>query len=68
MYTNNEKYYGSVVLYRTYTATFPSDKRIINNGQREKYQVDDHHPAIISREMFDAVQESSEIRKYKKKE
>nr|WP_286331843.1 recombinase family protein [Duncaniella freteri] len=63
----NDKYYGSVILYKTYTAEFPSDKRITNNGQRKKYQVDDHHPAIVSKELFDAVQKSIESRRYNKK-
>ena len=37
-------------------------KRISNNGEHKKYIQEDHHLAIISREMFRAVQEIHEIR------
>lgn len=31
-------------------------KRIVNNGQKDKYMLRDGHPAIVSRELFDRVQ------------
>lgn len=37
-------------------------KRIPNNGEHQKYIQEDHHPAIISRETFRAVQEMRESR------
>lgn len=49
---SNEKYVGQVLLQKT----------IVQNGQRIKNNTDvryllaDHHPAIISKELFDAVQ------------
>ena len=58
----NEKYVGDVILYKTFSPNFPEKKRIQNNGEHKKYLQEDHHPAIISREMFRAVQEMRESR------
>ena len=59
---NNEKYVGDVILYKTFSPDFPEKKRIPNNGEHKKYIQEDHHRAIISREMFRAVQEMRESR------
>ena len=58
----NEKYIGDVILYKTFSPNFPEKKRIPNNGEHQKYIQEDHHPSIISREMFRAVQEMRESR------
>ena len=58
----NEKYVGDVILYKTFSPDFPEKKRIQNNGEHKKYIQEDHHPSIISREMFRAVQEMRESR------
>ena len=58
----NEKYVGDVILYKTFSPNFSEKKRIPNNGEHQKYIQEDHHPAIISREMFRAVQEMRESR------
>ena len=63
----NRKCYGysnaeDVILYKTFSSNFPEKKRIQNNGEHKKYIQKDHHPAIISREMFQAVQEIRESR------
>lgn len=62
----NEKYSGSVCFYKTYNAEYPSVGQIANRGQHGKIQVDNHHPAVIQRELFDAVQALMENRKRKK--
>ena len=62
----NEKYTGSVVLYKTYMAEYPAKKQIENHGQHELVRVDEHHPAIISQELFDEVQTAIASRKRKK--
>jgi len=62
----NEKYTGSVILYKTYTAEYPAKKQIENLGQHELVRVDEHHPAIITQEMFDEVQSAIARRKRKK--
>ena len=58
----NEKYVGDVILYKTFSPNFPEKKRIQNNGEHKKYIQEDHHPAIISREMFRAAQEMRDRR------
>ena len=53
---SNEKYTGNSVWQKTYTtATFPT-KQKRNNGERKQYYVENSHPAIISKDIFDAVQ------------
>ena len=52
----NEKYKGDAVLQKTYKASFLSDKRITNEGQAKQWYVENSHPAIIDREIFDKVQ------------
>ena len=58
----NEKYVGDVIFYKTFSPDFPEKKRIPNSGEHKKYLQEDHHPAIISREQFQAVQEARESR------
>lgn len=52
----NIKYTGNAILQKTYTADYLTKKRVVNNGELPKYYVEDSHPAIISQELFDAVQ------------
>lgn len=52
----NEKYTGNATLQKTYTVDFLTKKRAVNNGEVPKYYVEDSHPAIISKDMFDYVQ------------
>ncbi len=65
-FLQNEKYTGSVVLYKTFTAEYPSAKQIVNQGQHETLRVDEHHPEIIPPELFDEVQAAIARRKRKK--
>ncbi len=46
---NNEKYYGDVILQKTYIADFFTGKQVPNRGRCESYLFKDHHPAIIQR-------------------
>lgn len=53
----NEKYIGDALLQKTFvTDTFPFDKTM-NRGQRQKFYVENTHPAIIDRETFEKTQE-----------
>lgn len=54
---SNEKYVGDVIVFKTYTTGFPNRKRVTNFGEKNKYLSAKSHPAIISREDFDAVQD-----------
>lgn len=53
----NEKYMGDTMLQKTFTEDFMTCKKSKNNGQRNRYYVKDSHPAIVSAEVFDKVQE-----------
>jgi site-specific DNA recombinase len=58
----NEKYIGNVLVGKTYGNDFPNNKRLMNNGERQKYVVSSNHPAIISEEQFEAVKLERENR------
>lgn len=54
---SNEKYYGDVVIFKSYNDGYPKKRRIQNNaGIREKLIAEHDHAAIISRETYNAVQ------------
>lgn len=53
----NEKYKGDSLLQKTYTEDFITGKKGKNDGQRERYYITNSHPAIITAETFDKVQE-----------
>jgi len=53
----NEKYKGDTMLQKTFTEDFMTGKKRKNSGQRNKYYVKDSHPAIVSAELFDKVQD-----------
>jgi len=53
----NEKYKGDTLLQKTYTEDFMTGKKSKNIGQRSRYYIKDSHPAIVSVEVFDKVQE-----------
>jgi len=58
----NEKYTGNAILQKTYSTDFLSKKRKVNNGEVPKYYVENSHPAIITKEQFELVQEEFEKR------
>ncbi|NMB98608.1 MAG: recombinase family protein, partial [Clostridiaceae bacterium] len=53
----NEKYKGDTMLQKTFTEDFISGKKVKNVGQRSRYYIRNSHPAIVSSEVFDKVQE-----------
>jgi len=53
----NEKYKGDILQGKTFTTDPITHKRMKNMGEENQYYVTDHHEAIVSREMFDKVQE-----------
>jgi site-specific DNA recombinase len=52
----NEKYKGDALLQKTYVADFLTKKQIVNHGEVPMYLVENDHPAIITREQYDAAQ------------
>ncbi|WP_323134887.1 recombinase family protein [Clostridium sp. LQ25] len=59
----NEKYKGDALLQNTYTVDFLTKKRVDNNGEVPKYYVEESHPAIIDKEMWEVVQLEIERRR-----
>lgn len=53
----NEKYCGDAILQKYYRPDFLTGKSKINNGEVKKYFVEGSHPGIISKEIFNMVQE-----------
>ena len=63
----NVKYKGDLVMGSTYTIDPLSKKRVKNQGEQDRYYVENHHEPIISRELFDEVQEIRKKRAEKHK-
>ncbi len=63
----NEKYKGDALLQKTYIADCISKKAKKNNGELPMYYVENSHPAIIERAVFDRVQEEVSRRNSKRK-
>ena len=53
----NEKFCGDCILQKTVTVDCISKTRKANQGEAPMYIVENNHPAIISREVFNRVQE-----------
>ena len=52
----NEKYMGDAILQGRYTTQTLPFKRKVNKGELPKYYVENANPAIVTREVFEAVQ------------
>lgn len=52
----NERYTGMMVLQKYYSTHIGQNNPHRNTGQLPKYLVEDSHPAIITRELFEAAQ------------
>jgi DNA invertase Pin-like site-specific DNA recombinase len=59
----NEKYKGSALLQKSFTVDFLSKKVKKNNGEIPQYYIEDSHPAIVSKEVYDLVQMELKKRK-----
>lgn len=58
----NEKYIGDAILQKTYKRDFLCERRVKNTGQAEQKYVENNHPAIIERNIWNAVQAEIERR------
>lgn len=64
---SNEKYKGDAIINKTYITDCISKKVKVNNGERQKYYVENNHPAIIDSGTFGRVQEELARRSGKRK-
>src|SRR5699024_3191117 len=55
----NEKYLGEVLLQKTYVKDLFSGRQVKNDGEKDQYLYQKHHPAIISRELFETVNKTA---------
>lgn len=58
----NEKYKGDALLQKKYTVDFLTKKQKVNEGEIPQYYVENSHPAIISSDVFDMVQQEMKRR------
>ncbi len=58
----NEKYYGDVLLQKTYTIDYLNHKRVENKGYVQQVKIEQNHEPIIPKEVFDRVQDEKERR------
>ncbi|MBK5242048.1 recombinase family protein [Clostridium sp.] len=58
----NEKYCGTLLQQKTVTIDYLSHKRVKNKGIDAQYRIEDNHEAIISKEVFERVQNEKERR------
>lgn len=58
----NEKYKGDIILQKYYTPDHLKKGTIRNNGKLDSYYIEDNHPAIISKEVWGAVQKEMKLR------
>ncbi|WP_409969649.1 recombinase family protein [Bengtsoniella intestinalis] len=63
----NEKYIGDALLQKTFTQDPISKKVIKNQGERPMYYVENHHTAIVPRDIYARVQEELARRNSKRK-
>ena len=52
----NEKYAGDVQVMKTYTEPYPKGKRQVNQGEYDRFILEESHPAIIPKDVFELVQ------------
>ena len=55
----NEKYVRDVLLQKTFVQDLFSGKQVKNIGESEKFLIQEHHPSIVSRELFMAANQVS---------
>ena len=63
----NERYVGDALLQKTYIKDVISRKVVKNNGELPQYYIQNNHPAIIDRDIWNKVQEEIARRTAKRK-
>ena len=57
----NEKYYGAALLQKTFCVDYRTKTMRKNQGELPMYYVENGHEAIVTKEIFDAVQEKISV-------
>ena len=58
----NEKYKGDVLLQKSYTVDYLTKKVARNKGEVTQYYIENNHEGIVSKEIFDMVQDEMQRR------
>ena len=61
----NEKYTGDTILQKSYIVDHLTHKQVKNNGEIPQYLLENSHPAIITRHIFEQAKKVSEMRNVK---
>ena len=59
----NEKYKGDLLMGKTFTTDPISKRRLLNMGESNQYYVENHHEAIVSKEVWERANEILNKRK-----
>jgi site-specific DNA recombinase len=59
---SNNNYTGNLVLQKTFRADHLSKRKVLNSGELDRYVVTNHNEPIITKELFDKVQETRKER------
>lgn len=59
---NNERYMGDALLQKRYTTETLPFKRMKNGGEQPQYYVENSNPPIVSREIYQKVQEFQKLK------
>lgn len=59
----NEKYKGDAILQKSYTVDFLTKKRAMNQGEIQKFYIEDDHEALIEPWIWECVQLEIQRRK-----
>jgi site-specific DNA recombinase len=59
---SNDNYTGNLILQKTFRADHLSKRKVLNSGELDRYVVTNHHEPIITKELFDKVQETRKER------
>jgi len=59
----SEKSLGQVLFQKSYSKDYLAHKTVRNQGELPQYMIEDHHPAIIEPETFEAAQQEKEHRR-----
>lgn len=58
----NEKYMGDAKLQKTYSADHLRKKKCVNHGEIDSYYIENNHPPIIPRDVWEAAQRQIALR------
>jgi len=53
----NEKYVGDCLMQKSYIEDFKTHRLVTNKGEKQKYLIQNGHPAIVDRETWDKAQQ-----------